>query len=155
MGIVRRRFIESPRSSSPALAPGELVWANIINGVENPAATGKLRPVILIESSGSQWQTMGLTTNSRYRDGSPRVPIPNYRAVGLSGPGWLWGDRLCRISAIDVDDHIGWVDEHLALEVIQLAGLTGPAARRVLDAARDHHSSATVGTRPRVSGGAR
>jgi len=121
------------------LAPGELVWANIINGLENPAATGKSRPVVLIESKGSTWRTMGLTTNPRYRDGRPRVAIPNPGAVGLKSQGWLWGNRLAWTAGIDIGDHIGWVDEALAFDVIELAGLQGQAIQGLLAAARDHH----------------
>jgi hypothetical protein len=121
------------------LAPGELVWASIVNGIENPLARGKARPVVLIEPSGWAWQTMGLTTRPRHRDGSARVPIPNPRAVGLKAGGWLWSSRLCFTSGIDIQDHIGWIDLPLAFEVIKLAGLTGPTIRELLAAARDHH----------------
>jgi hypothetical protein len=130
-------------SRRPAeLAPGELVWANIINGLENPTATGKARPVILIESRGSAWRTMGLTTNPRYRDGSPRVAIPDPWAVGLKAPGWLWSDRLCWTSGIDVLDHLGWVDEALVFDVIELADIAGPAIQGLLATAREHHGIA-------------
>ncbi len=122
-------------------APGELVWASIVNGLENPSATGKARPVILIESKGSAWRTMGLTTNPRYRDGSPRVAIPNPAAVGLKAPGWLWGDRLCWTAGIDIGDHVGWIDEALVFEVISLARLAGPTINHLLAAAREHHGA--------------
>ena len=106
---------------------------------ENPLATGKTRPVILIEARGSQWRTLGLTTNPRYRDGGPRVAVPYPYAVGLRKAGWLWGDRLCWVSAIDVENHIGWVDQELARSVASLLRLHGPAADVLVAAAREHH----------------
>src|SRR5712691_3443981 len=109
MGSVRHCVTGSSSRHPPELAPGELAWANILNGLENPSATGKARPVILIESHGSAWKTMGLTTRSHYRDGSPRVVIPDPWAVGLKAPGWLWSDKLCWTSGLDIGDHIGWL----------------------------------------------
>jgi len=140
MAIVRH--VHRGSSSRPAeLVPGELVWANIINGLENPLATGKARPVILVEQHGSAWKTLGLTTNPHHRDGSPRVAIPAPLKVGLKKPGWLWGGRLCWTSGIDVGDHIGWVDLPLAFEVIKLAQLDGSVGKHLLASAREHHGS--------------
>ncbi|MEX2441375.1 MAG: hypothetical protein WD400_01880 [Pontimonas sp.] len=134
-----RQYYDGGGSRRPAeLAPGELVWANIINGLENKTATGKARPVILIEPRGAAWKTMGLTTNPRYRDGSPRVAITNPGDVGLKAPGWLWGDRLCWTARIDIQDHIGWIDEALAFDVIELAGIGGTTAQVLLTAAHEH-----------------
>jgi hypothetical protein len=138
-----RQHVNGGSSRRPAeLEPGELVWASIINGLENPTAAGKARPVILIESKGSAWRTMGLTTNPRYRDGSPRVAIPDPWAVGLRAPGWLWGDRLCWTAGIDIQNHIGWVDEALVFDVIELACIGGPIIQTLLAAAAEHHTTA-------------
>ena len=139
MAIVRQRFYAESRSYPAVLAPGELVWANIINGLENPGATGKIRPVILIDGSGSQWKTMGVTTNPRHRNGWARVAIPNIRAVGLKRPGWLWSDRLASTTTLDIFDHIGWIDEALAFDVIELADLEGTTAVRLVEAAYREH----------------
>jgi hypothetical protein len=129
-------------STRPAeLAAGELVWANIVNGIENRGAVGKARPVILVEPSGWAWKTMGLTTRPHHQDGVPRVAIPDPRAVGLTAQGWLWSGNLCFTSGIDIQDHIGWIDMPLAFEVIKLAGLTGQTIRELLTAARDHHET--------------
>lgn len=152
MAIVRH--VQRGSSSRPAeLAPGELVWANIINGLENPTATGKARPVILIEPRGYAWKTMGLTTNPRHRDGAPRVAIPDPFAVGLKAPGWLWSDRLPWTSGIDILDHIGWVDQALAFDVIKLAGLEGHTIKTLLAAAREHHGAASPPDLRVVQGG--
>ncbi len=138
-----RQYVQQGRPRRPAeLEPGELVWASIINGLENPNARGKSRPVILVEPRGAAWKTMGLTTNPRYRDGRSRVSIPDPWAVGLRAPGWLWGDRLPWTAGIDIREHIGWVDPALAFQVIKLAGLQGGISKTLLDAAREHHSSA-------------
>jgi hypothetical protein len=118
-----------------------LVWASIVNGIENPLARGKARPVVLVEPSGWAWRTIGLTTRPRHYDGTPRVAVPNPHVVGLKFPGWLWSGRLCFTSGIDIQDHIGWVDMPLAFEVIKLAGLRGPTIRELLAAAREHHGA--------------
>jgi hypothetical protein len=139
MGSVRHGTAVGSSGRPAELAPGEVVWASIVNGIENPLARGKARPVILIEPSGWAWKTIGLTTRPHHRDGTPRVAIPSARAVGLKQPGWLWSGKLCFTSGIDIQDHIGWMDIPLAFEVIKLAGLTGPTIPGLLAAARDHH----------------
>jgi hypothetical protein len=141
MGSVRHGIIVGSTGHPAELAPGEVVWATIVNGIENPGAAGKARPVVLVEPDGWAWKTIGLTTRPRHRDGSMRVAIPNSRAIGLKQPGWLWSGRLCFTSGIDIQDHIGWIDMPLAFEMIKLAGLTGPTMRVLLAAARDHHGA--------------
>lgn len=116
---------------------GEIVWAGVRNPFENRRSQGKMRPVVLVERDGGHFRTMGLTTNETYRDGSPRTPIPDPAAVGLRGRGYLWGDRLTNVSAIDIGDHIGWVDAALAEAIVsQAQDLGADAARRLLAAAR-------------------
>jgi hypothetical protein len=143
MGSVRHGTTVGSSRRPAELAPGEVVWASIVNGIENPLARGTARPVILIEPNGWAWKTIGLTTRPHHRDGTPRVAIPSARAVGLKQPGWLWSGKLCSTSGIDIQDHIGWVDIPLAFEVIKLAGLTGPTIRGLLAAARDHHGASS------------
>lgn len=126
--------------------PGELVWVSIFNSLENRSAKGKTRPAILVDRDGGQWQTMGLTTNATYRDGSPRVAIPNFAVVGLQGPGYLWGDRLTLAAAIDIGDHIGWADGALVDAVLALAGLEVDLAQRLRRSASLHHPEASGGT---------
>lgn len=141
MGRVRQ-FTTAGSPRRPAeLTPGELVWASIVNGIENPAAAGKARPVLLIEPSGWAWKTMGLTTRPCHRNGSPRVAIPNPRAVGLKNPGWLWSGTLCFTTGLDIGDHIGWADTALVFEVASLAALPAPTIRELLAAARAHHGT--------------
>ena len=139
MQKVTHRYTGVSTSRPAELAPGELVWARIINGLENPLATGKSRPVVLIEQQGWAWKTIGLTTNPRHRDGTPRVAIPDSWAVGLKRPGWIWSGRLCSTTGIDIDGHIGWVDAGLVFEIAKLAGLAGPTIKPLLAAVREHH----------------
>lgn len=113
--------LRSARDDAPR--PGDVVIINLLNALENRSAVGKRRPAVLIRRVNGHWVTMGLTTNPRYRDGTPRVQIPNPGAVGLRGPGWLWGSRLANVSALDVDRTIGHVDKALAEAVIDLARL--------------------------------
>lgn len=66
---------------------------------------------------------MGLTSKPTYADGAPRTPVPFSSAVGLDGPGYLWGHRLTGICVFEVQSHLGWVDAHLAATIIEQAHL--------------------------------
>jgi hypothetical protein len=122
-------------------APGQVVMVCLANALERPGARGKWRPAVLIRRDGGSWAVMGLTTSSRYRDGNPRTPIPNPAAVGLRGPGYIWGCRTARISVLDLGRQIGWVDLEFAEEVVSMAHLVGDDASALLAAAEVHHGS--------------
>lgn len=141
MAIVRQHHPRDGARRPAELVPGELVWASIVNGIENPHARGKLKPIILIEPDGWAWKSIGLTTRPRHRDGKPRTAIPNARAVGPQQPGWLWSGNLCTTSGIDIGDHIGWIDQALVFEVAKLAGLEGLTIKTLLVAALTHHKA--------------
>jgi hypothetical protein len=128
-------LVSGSSASTSAYDVGDVVWVQLLNGIENRNATGKPRPAVLVEDVG-HWRAMGLTTLPSYRDGSPRVAIPHPLAVGLRGPGYLWGSRLARISRIDVLDRVGSVDLPLADAIVELAGLTGPVADSLRRAAQ-------------------
>ena len=153
MEIVRQHHLGGSARRPAELVPGELVWASIVNGIENPLARGKARPVVLVEPSGWAWRTIGLTTRPRHYDGTPRVAVPNPHSVGLKFPGWLWSGKLCFTSGIDIQDHIGWVDMPLAFEVIKLAGLRGPTIHELLAAAREHHGATPGADLSLIEGG--
>lgn len=133
----------------PALAPGELVWARVTRRLAHPSDLGKVRPAVLVESDGSDWAVMALTSLPRHLDGRPRVAVPDSRAVGLRSSGWLWSPRLGRTSELEISDHLGWVDHGLARAVIDLASLEGDAARRLVYAADGHHLRPSADRRPR------
>jgi hypothetical protein len=141
MQKVTHRYTRDSEHRPAELVSGELVWASIVNGIENPLARGKARPVILVEPDGYAWKTIGLTTRPHHRDGDPRTAIPNARAVGLKQPGWLWSGTLCTTSGIDIADHIGWVDQALVFEVAKLAALNGPTIKTLMLAALTHHGA--------------
>jgi hypothetical protein len=111
----------SSTHETPEPAPGLLFWVNIINPLEDEKSTGKLRPAVLVSRSAEDWRVMGLTTRSKYESGEDRRPIPNHVAVGLSGPGFIWGHRLTRITADSVKTFIGYANYRLVEEVIDLA----------------------------------
>jgi hypothetical protein len=92
---------------------GEVVVAAVGHPLEDPSAATKRRPAILLERHDGRWWLMGLTSKPTYRDGQPRTPISNPDALGLTGPGYLWG-RPTHVSALDVHTHIGWADEPTA-----------------------------------------
>ena len=140
MGTVRHDLGVHPTPQPPQLAIGELVWGSIRNGIENPFAIGKDRPLVLVEPQGFAWRVAGLTTNPRYASGVPRTPVPHPSQVGLRRPGWVWSPRLCVVSGIDLGGgHIGWVDEDLVLTLAELCGLAGDVVGKLLHAAHLHH----------------
>ena len=100
---------------SDARCAGNVVLACVYNPLENCKSRGKIRPVVLVEDDGGHWRVAGLTTSPRRQNGKPRVAIPNPFAVGLRGPGHLWGNRLQNVSKIDLDRTIGHADAALAL----------------------------------------
>lgn len=111
-----------PARQAPDPAPGHLFLTNIMNPLENENAEGKIRPAVLVSRTADTWRVMGLTTKSRYATGQPRRPVPNHEAVGLWGPGFIWGDRLTRVSADSIHGFIGLADYRLVEEIIDLAG---------------------------------
>ncbi len=115
--------------------PGEVVVARVGNPLENPASSGKVRPVVLVRRDGCRWLVMRLTTKPHYRSGGERRPIPNPFRVGLNGPGYLWTDHLTAVCVLDVERHLGWVDMELAATVINHAGLPASDASALLRAA--------------------
>lgn len=128
--------------------PGELVWVSVLNSLENSSARGKARPGVLILRRDGHWMVVGLTTNGRYGDGTSRSPIPDPLSLGLRGPGFIWGDRLTRVSAIDIGAHIGWVTGPMAELVIGQAGLYGSTARSIRNAAQRHQPAAPTAWSP-------
>lgn len=114
---------------------GDIVVASVRNPFENPHSKGKNRPFVLVRRVDGHWCGMGLTSNPRYRTGAPRVAVPNPIAVGLRGPGFLWGDRLTGVSVFDIHGVFGVVDTALAEAVISLAHLGGADAAALREAA--------------------
>ena len=100
---------------------GLLFWVNIMNPLENEDSQGKLRPAVLVSQLGGHWRVMGLTRKSTYMSGEPRRPIPNYAAVGLNGPGFIWGRRLTRVTADSIHGFIGFANHQLIEEIVDIA----------------------------------
>jgi len=104
-----------------SLACGQLRLTVVMNPVEDPYSEGKRRPAVLIADLGNYWRVMGLTTSDSYSDGTPRTPIPNFAAVGLNGPGYIWGNRLTRVRTADIGNFIGTADLALIEAIRELA----------------------------------
>jgi len=103
------------------LAFGQIRWTSIKNPLENAAATGKFRPALLVSGDDHRWRVMGFTTKDHFEDGSPRVPIPDYAAIGLPSLGYFWGARLTRVDPADIGDFIGDADASLLRTLLGLA----------------------------------
>ena len=93
--------------------PGAVVLARVLNALENPTCRGKVRPVVLVLEEDGHWLVAGLTTIPRRRNGSARLNLPDWKAAGLRGPGYLWGDRLHTVSKLDLQRAVGYADEAL------------------------------------------
>lgn len=111
----------SSNSSAPEPASGLLFRVNTFNLLENENAEGKIRPAVLVSRSGDGWRVMGLTTKSTYQSGEHRRAIPNPSAVGLPGPGFIWGGRLTRVTADSIHEFIGIANYQLVEEIIDIA----------------------------------
>ena len=103
---------------SPTFETGELVLAECRNSLEDRAARGKYRPMVVIRREDGHLRALGLTTNPAFRSGTPRVAIPNPANVGLYKPGYLWGDRLTLIYVGDVEKHLGMADRALVKAIL-------------------------------------
>lgn len=121
---------------------GDVVLAGVRNPIENRNSKGKYRPFVLVRRVDGHWRGMGLTTNSHYASGAPRVAIPEPLEVGLHGPGFLWGDHLTNVCALDIDRAIGKVTPALAEAVVLLAGLYGADAAALRAAAQSFGDAA-------------
>lgn len=106
-------MFRTPHLPQPAQGrPGEVVTLKVINGIEDQGAKGKVRPGILVERVDGHWRSIPLTSQSCYfTTGMPRLVLPEWRELGLYEPSYLWSPRPCDVSAIDIFNHIGWVNE--------------------------------------------
>lgn len=113
------------RAEQARMVQGEVVVAAVGRPNLRPDSneTPKQRPVVLLRPAGRDWWTvMGLTTLPTYGDGTPRIPITDPYAAGLSGPGYLWG-RPTDIPADQITNHIGWCHDSLITAIADLADL--------------------------------
>lgn len=119
---------------------GEIVRINLFNAIEDPFARGKGRPALLVAPAGGQWWALGLTSKPTYKTGAsagrPRHAITNPQRYGLSGPSFIYSDRLARISRIDIGDHFGFADSDLVEDVIAFTGIYGAWASGLRAAVR-------------------
>lgn len=122
---------------------GQVVYAQVLNPRENPYAEGKPRPVVLVKRDvvADAWWVMGLTSAPFYRmSGRQRERVPNPRAVGLRGPGYLWGENLTWLPADAIEpEPLGWADLPLAAAICRLAKLPSDEAQVLRDAAKRAH----------------
>jgi hypothetical protein len=102
----------------PDQRPGEVVWVKCRNPLEDPDSEGKWRPMVLVRRVGAHWMAAGLTSGSRYADGTPRVAVIQPNWAGLRGMhSYLWGENLTKVSTLDVGNHIGWAHPELVRQI--------------------------------------
>lgn len=92
------------------LQPGEVITGNILNGIENRHASGKVRLVVVVEATDSGClKVIGLTSKGMTQSGERRVEMYDNQEWGWRGRSFVFGERLTRLSRIDVGDHVGWI----------------------------------------------
>jgi hypothetical protein len=116
--------------------PGDLVIARVYNPLENTRSSGKARPIVLVEEDGGHWSFAGLTTKAHRSDGSLRKAVPNPLAVGLRGPGYLWGNRLHNVCKLDIDFWIGEAGLDLAILIVDTHPMSSAARDALLRGAK-------------------
>lgn len=100
--------------NSPYYQPGDIVVADLRNGIQNPQARGKSRPALIVGRRGGSYLVLGFTTNDHYANGERRVVCPGHRDMGMWGRrSFLWSFRLSRVSGLDVSHQIGRANEGL------------------------------------------
>ena len=116
------------------LRPGEIVMANIVNGIENRHASGKFRPCVIVEVPEHGCLTVaGLTSRAVTKKGESRMEICEKQGFGLYGRSFLYGRHLTRASRIDVGDHLGWLS---AGDAVKLADVYHLAANWIMNDGR-------------------
>jgi hypothetical protein len=112
----------------------------------DPTAAGKRRPGVLVTPGrrAGLWMVMGLTTLTRYGDGSPREPLLEWRMSGLRRPTYLWGRNPVLLPDSDVGDLLGTVSGYDAATILTLldSPLTTDEVDRFLASATDFSAPA-------------
>jgi len=105
-------------SKDAQFRPGEIVMANVVNGIENRHASGKFRPCVIVEVPEQGCVIVaGLTSQAITKKGDSRMEICDKQGCGLYGRSFLFGRHLTRVSRIDVGDHLGWLSAGDAVKV--------------------------------------
>jgi hypothetical protein len=74
--------------------------------------------MVLVRRVGGHWMAAGLTSQAHHSDGTARVAVIEPRWAGLrSGPSYLWGENLTKVSVLDVGEHIGWAHPELISQI--------------------------------------
>lgn len=104
--------------------PGDVAWANVVNGCEHRGAVGKERPVVVIEASQfGHLIVAGLTSKRVARNGAVRVALRNTEGWRLRGRPYIWSERLTRVSRHDLFEPIGHVSADDANTIGKCCGL--------------------------------
>ncbi len=113
------------RSVRPlTLQPGEVITGNVVNGLENRRASGKVRLVVVVDPTPQGHVLVaGLTSKALTARGEQRDELLDNSPWGWLGRSYIYGQRLTRLSRIDVGSHVGWVSERDADTLARVFGL--------------------------------
>lgn len=106
-----------------SMTPGEVIVGNVLNGIENRRASGKLRPVIVVDASATgHLIVVGLTSKEMTQKGERRVEIVDNADWKWRGRSFIFGWRLTHLSRFDVGDRIGWLSARDAATLSRVFG---------------------------------
>ena len=104
--------------------PGDIFWANLVNGCENRHSTGKERPVVVVDAtSEGHLLVVGLTSKGTTHCGLPRIEVGHGARWNRRGHSYIFGERLTRLSRHDVFEFIGRLNDEDIDTVSQTFGL--------------------------------
>lgn len=107
------------------LQTGEVITGNVLNGIENHHASGKVRLVVVVEVPAlGCLKVIGLTSKRITQSGKARMEILDNNNWGWRGRSFIFGERLTRLSRIDVGDHVGWISATDGETLARTFGLT-------------------------------
>jgi hypothetical protein len=108
----------------PELKPGEIITGNVVNGIENGRASGKFRPVVVVEAPAlGCLKVIGFTSKGTTQTGKRRVEMLDNSEWGWRGRTFIFGERPTRLSRIDVGDHLGWISTKDGETLARMFGL--------------------------------
>jgi hypothetical protein len=111
----------STAQETAQLVSGEVVWASIVNGIENRHAIPKPRPVVIVDAPEIGCLTViGLSQRPFTKGGFRRTVVPGCQRWGLGRQSFVYGSRTTRVARHDVFEHIDWITPEAAVVLSEM-----------------------------------